>query len=168
MAVGWIDNLYNNTARPWYLRSVDDRHNGVLVSAGGRLVLDDGRFHEVAAHTHYAADWCGIPWYFQGKHFKVLSRSGQGGARFFTSEVGAENWLVFEDSGTGRGIGRQSVPKGSDFHCNLRIEDNGVFFDVVNNHAFSAENAVSQIYSEAKEWVGMAMPAIAAAISAAA
>jgi hypothetical protein len=168
MAVGWIDNLFNNTVHPWYLKSVDDRHNGTLTSGSHRLVLDDGGFHKLSPKTHYSADWCGIPWYFQGKHSKVLSKSGRAGARFYTSELGKENWITFEESETGRSIARQSVPKGSDFHCNVRIEDSGIFFDVVNNNEFSAENALHQIYSETKEWVQIAMPAIAAAIAGAA
>jgi hypothetical protein len=30
MAVGWIDNIFNNTNSEWCLKSVDDRHKGAL------------------------------------------------------------------------------------------------------------------------------------------
>jgi hypothetical protein len=34
MAVGGIDNMFNNTNTAWYLKSVDDRHNGALEAVG--------------------------------------------------------------------------------------------------------------------------------------
>jgi hypothetical protein len=168
MAVGWIDNVFNNTDTTWFLKSVDDRNNGVLKSGSASLQLDDAQFHEIKPKTQYGADWCGIPWYFQGKHYKALSRDQKSGIAFFTSEIGAENWIIYNDIATGRPIARQSAPKGSDFHCNLRFEDEGIFLDIVNNNAFSGENAVYQVYSETKEWVKVLLPAITAAIKAAA
>jgi len=82
--------------------------------------------------------------------------------------VGGANWIVSEEIGTDSPIARQSAPKGSDFHCNLRFEDHGIMFDIVNNNAFSGENAVYQVYSEAKQWVTVLMPAVVAAIGSSA
>lgn len=87
---------------------------------------------------------------------------------FYASEIGPDNWIVYEELNTGRQIARQSVPKGSDFHCNLRFEEPGIFIDVVNNHAFSGENAADQIMSETKDWVKVIAPIIGAAIKEAA
>jgi hypothetical protein len=168
MAIGWIDNVFNNTNTPWFLKSVDDRNNGALKSDSASFQLDDTLFHEIKPKTQYGADWCGIPWYFQGKHYKALSKDQQSGIIFFTSEIGNENWIVYNEIGTGRSVARQSAPKGSDFHCSLRFEDEGIFLDIVNNNAFSGENAVYQVYSEAKEWVTVLLPAISEAIKAAA
>jgi hypothetical protein len=168
MAVGWIDKVFNNTGTTWFLKSVDDQHNGVLKSDNASFQLDDAQFHEIKPETQYGADWCGIPWYFQGKHYKALSKDQKTGIVFFTSEIGAENWIIYNEIVTGRSVARQSAPKGSDFHCNLRFEDEGIFLDIVNNNAFSGENAVYQVYSETKEWVKVLLPAISAAIKAAA
>jgi hypothetical protein len=168
MAVGWIDNIFNNTNSTWYLKSVDDSHNGALEAGGARFALDDQTFHAVKPRTHYRADWCGIPWYYQGKHFKALSKDQKTGVLFYTSEMAGGNWVVYEELGTGRQLARQAAPQGSDFHCSLRFEDTGVYIDIINNNAFSGENAVYQVYSETQEWVKVLGPMIAAAIQAAA
>ncbi len=155
MGIGWIDNIYNNTVQNWYLQSIDDRNNGEL-SGGGypNFKLDDKQFHQLRPRTHYHADWCGIPWYYNGQHYKVFTIDRTKNAvSFFTSEVGDKNWIMFQDVINGQEILRQAVPKGSDFHCTMRFEDNGVYVDIVNNNAFSGENALYQIYNELKQWV---------------
>jgi hypothetical protein len=86
-----------------------------------------------------------------------------GGTHFHADWCG-----IPEKLNTGRPIARQAVPTGSDFHCNLRFEVGGVFIDVVNNNAFSGENAAYQIMSETKEWVTALAPIIGAATQAAA
>lgn len=149
MSVGWIDNIYNNARSTWYLKSVDDRNNGAL-----------------AGSTRYHADWCGIPWYFEGRHYKVISQDSKNGVLFYTSELKGRNWIVYEQLNTGRQIARQAVPTGSDFHCNMRFEPDGVFIDVVNNNQFSGEKAALQIMGEAKSWVKALAPIFAAAIQA--
>lgn len=40
-----------------------------------------------------------------------------------------------EEVRTGRPVAKQEVPKGSDFHCNLRVETGGPLIEVVNNNA---------------------------------
>ncbi len=164
MSVGWIDNIYNNGRTIWYLKSVDDRNNGALAANGTNFTLDDHEYHALAGESHFHANWCGIPWYFEGKHFKVISRDRQKGVLFYTSEIEGQNWIVYEELNTGRQIARQAVPTGSDFHCNLRFEADGIFIDVVNNNAFSGENAAHQILSETKEWVKASAAIISAAI----
>ena len=164
MGVGWIDNIYNNSRSTWYLRSVDARHNGALSGGGQDFALDDGEFHPLAPGTHYKADWCAIPWYHKGDHFKAVSRDRREGVLFYTSEVDGGNWIVYEELHTGRQVARQAVPKGSDFHCTMRFEPGGVFMDVVNNNAFSGENALYQVLSEAKEWVQVLAPVLGEAI----
>ena len=153
MGVGWIDKVFNNTGSNWYLKSVDSQNNGALSGGGGNFTLDDGNFHQLNSRTPYSTNWCGIPWYASGKHFKVFSKSKTGGVAFYTSEIEGKNWIVYEDVNTGRQIARQSAPKGSDFHCNMRFEENGVFIDIINNNEFSGENAAYYIYNESKEWV---------------
>lgn len=168
MAVGWIDNIYNNSQQIWYMKSVDDRHNGRLTAGSESFKLDDGAFHPLSPGIHYTADSCGIPWYYQGKHFKVISRNTTGGVRFYTSEIGDKNWIIYEEDGRGRELARQTVPKGSNFHCNLRFEDSGVFIDIVNNPEFSAENAVFQVLRETRDLVVALAPDVAQIIGIAA
>ena len=143
---------------------MDDRHNGALSGGGTHFTLDDRNYRALQPGMHYKADWCGIPWYFEGKHFKVISQDQRRGVLFYTSEIGGSNWIVYEELNTGRQVARQAVPKGSDFHCNLRFEPTGVFFDVVNNNAFSGENAVYQVMSEAKDWLTVLAPIMSEAL----
>ncbi|MCW2635529.1 MAG: hypothetical protein JWQ99_1896 [Blastococcus sp.] len=155
MAVGWIDNIYNNTRAAWFLRSVDSRNNGELTNTrtNGKFTLDDGKFKQLNPSTQYRASWCGIPWYYNGQHFKAFSSSSSAqGVQFFTSELEGKNWIMYVDGATGRTIARQAAPKGSDFHCTMRVEADGVFIDIVNNNEFSGENALFMILNEAKEW----------------
>ncbi|MFZ0547596.1 MAG: hypothetical protein WAM60_19270 [Candidatus Promineifilaceae bacterium] len=166
MGVGWIDNIFVNTDSSWFLKSIDTEHNGALSGGGSSFKLDDGNYHQLNANTRYSADWCGIPWYGSGKRFKVFSKNQVDGVVFYTSENWGKNWIKYEGVNTGRPIARQSAPKGSDFHCNMRFENDGVFIDIVNNNAFSGENAVYSIYNQAKQWVEALGPIIAAAISA--
>jgi hypothetical protein len=166
MSVGWIDNIYNNTAAAWYLKSVDDVHNGALSSSSGNFTLDDKNFHEIKANTHYHADWCGIPWYFNGIHYKVISKDTISGALFYTSLIGDKNCIVYEELNTGRQVILQAAPKDSDFHCNLRIEENGIFIDVVNNNAFSGENAIFLIVGKSEEWLKIVAPLVTQAFCA--
>lgn len=172
MGIGWIDNVYNNTSTNWYLSSIDSRHNGELATGSGwsttKFTLDDGRFKLLKPRTAYRASWCGIPWYYNGRHYKVLSQQQSGGVRFYTSELEGKNWIMYEEVRTGRPVAKQEVPKGSDFHCNLRFETNGPLIEVVNNNAFSGENAFFMIYNESKEWVKVLGPLVAQLIKGAA
>lgn len=127
-------------------------------------MLDDRRFHALQPNMHYKADWCGIPWYFEGKHYKVISQDQRQGTLFYTSEIDGSHWIIYEELNTGRPLARQAVPKGSDFHCNLRFESTGVLVDIVNNNSFSGENAAYLIMSETKEWIKVLAPVLAAAI----
>jgi hypothetical protein len=155
MGIGWIDNVYNNTGSAWYLQSVDDRNNGELTNTRTKtkFKLDGGAFKKLDPSTHYAASWCGIPWYYNGRHYKAFSSSSSAkGMQFYTSELEGKNWIMYQDGATGRTVARQAAPKGSDFHCTMRVESDGVFIDIVNNNEFSGENALFQIYTEVKEW----------------
>lgn len=166
MGVGWIDNVYNNSDRSMWIRSIDSSHNGTLTSSNGNnhFALDDGKFHELKPHTHYKANWFGIPWYYQGKHFK--SYSADKTINFYTSQIGNQNYIIFLNETNGQELLRQKAPTGSDFHCNLRFENVGTEIDIVNNNPFSGENAGLEIYNQYKEWVKDAASVAASAVSA--
>lgn len=164
MGVGWIDNIFNNTDRHWFFQSVDDRNNGALSGGSSNFTLDDRAYHKLSPHTHYTADWCGIPWYYSGKHYKVISPDEHDGVKFYTSQNGAKNCIVYEELQTGRQRILQHVP-GGDFHCNLRIENEGFFIDVVNNHEFSSDNALYLILGKTEEWLKYLAPEVIKAFS---
>lgn len=166
MGIGWIDNIYNNSSSRWHLKSKQDGHNGAIQGSASNFILDDGQFHAIESRQAYRADWCGIPWYYQGKHYKVISRNQKRGVLFYTSEIGPDNWIMYEELGTGRVLAKQKAPKGSDFHCNLRFEEEGAYIDIVNNNAFSGENAVFLIYNEYRQWVQTIAPVVGELIGA--
>ena len=155
MGVGWIDNIYNNTDSNWYLRSVDSSHNGAIQPDGAaQFTLDDGRFHALSPHRHFHASWCGIPWYYQGIHYKAFSVDRVANVQFYTSQVEGNNWIYYLDGVTGRVLARQQAPK-VDFHCNLRFEDSGPALDIVNDDG-STQEVLAQIYTELKSWATIA------------
>ncbi|SFH69215.1 hypothetical protein SAMN05421678_1294 [Actinopolymorpha cephalotaxi] len=158
MGVGWIDDIYNNTDARWYLRSVDSSHNGSLAGGGTSFVLDGGAYHSLAPRTHYHADWCGIPWYYNGQHFKAMSSDMRQNVQFFTSQVDGKNWVYYTNGVTGATIARQEAPK-VDFHCRLRFEADGNYLDIINDDS-STQEAVTYIYTELKTWAQMAMSAL--------
>lgn len=173
MGVGWIDNIYNNTQTTWYIKSIDDHHNGVISNGSTDFTLDNGQYHPLQKDSHYSAKWCGIPWYFEGTHYKVISQNQKSGVLFYTTEREGRNWIRYEEiNETGRPTGRlvalQSVPKDSDFHCKLRFEASGIFIDVINNNELTAENVLYKIMTKAETWVEATAPIIAAKIQASA
>ncbi|MCA9484602.1 MAG: hypothetical protein KC553_12790 [Nitrospina sp.] len=165
MAVGWIDIVVNNTDSAWHLKSVDDRHNGALKGGGDHFELDDKGFHQIRPRTQYDADWCGIPWYHQGKHYKSISKDKEKEVIFYTSWKDGKNWIMFEEGDTRRPLGRLQAPE-TDFHCYLRFELNDVIIDIVNDDG-STQKALTQIFDEVKGWIEVLAPLLAAKIKSA-
>jgi hypothetical protein len=167
MGVGWIDRIYNNTDLQWQLRSIDDRNNGLVKKDGVRQFdLEDKQWHPLSARTAYTAEWCGIPWYYNGIHYKNMSTDLQNVVEFFTSWRDGANWIYYTNPQTGMEIGRQQAPK-DDFHCWLRFQDDGNYIYIVNDAGNVTETLV-QIYTETKEWVKVLLPVLAELLKAAA
>jgi hypothetical protein len=160
MGVGWIDNIYNNTGSTWFLKSVDSSHNGAIKGGGESFTLDDGRYHGLNAHNQFHADWCGIPWYWEGSHYKAMSADQQQNVQFYTSQVGGTNWIYFLDGMTGDIVGRQQAPK-VDFHCNMRFEDSGNYIDIINDDG-TTQDVIAFVYNELKQWAQIAAGVFAA------
>jgi len=150
MGVGWIDDIYNNTGSSWYLSSADSSHNGSLTGGGDTFTLDDRNYHEPKGNTHYHASWCGLPWYYQGLHYKAFSSDRLNSVQFFASEVDGNNWIYYTDGRHGNTLARQQIPK-IDFHCRLRFEDDGPYIDVVNDDG-STQDVIAFVYTEVKAW----------------
>ena len=111
MGVGWIDQIYNNSAQTWYIVPVDDINNGLLWYAETNTTMDlqDGGPHPLNPRATYFAQWCGIPWY-NGLHCKQLQRnvSPQGGfATFFALADDNANYIHWENGITGVTLVRQ-------------------------------------------------------------
>jgi hypothetical protein len=159
MGVGWIDNIWNNTDSQWFLRSVDSSHNGAIQpDVGAQFVLDDGHFHAFNPRMHFHASWCGIPWYYQGSHFKAFSVNQSDNVQFYTSYVDGKNWIYYLDGLTGHILARTEAPQ-IDFHCNLRFEDSGPVIDIVNDDG-STQAVLNQLYTELKSWATIAASAL--------
>jgi hypothetical protein len=166
--VGWIDSIYNNTARQFKMRSVDSEHNGAISNdRGEKFALDDQKWHAFAANNRWHADWCGISWYFRDLHYKELSINDKTSFRFYQSQVDGKNWVIFRDGPTDHPIGRQEVPKTADYHCVLRVENNGIFLDVVNDDGTTQE-VLAEIYDQTKYWVHESLGALGTVLMAAA
>jgi hypothetical protein len=151
--VGWIDRIYNNTNRDWYIKSVDDRFNGKLKRDGGgeEIELDGGQWHRLRSNTLYNCEWCGIPWYYNGQHYKRLSADRQHFVEVFTSSIDRKNWMYYA-SERGREVARQQAPGDAPFHTWLRIEDDGCALYIVND-AGEIVDTLKQIAKQVGEWV---------------
>jgi hypothetical protein len=160
MSVGWINDIYNNTIHRWLIKSIDKEHNGKLEGdRSGSITLDDGLWAGLDSNMHYSATWCGIPWYDGGKHYKAIALEHvRSEIIFYQSQIGEINWVIFEEGGTGRSVGRMQVSKSADYNCVLRIETTGIFLDVVN--AYGGTQDV-QLWDATKGWVDATMPELA-------
>jgi hypothetical protein len=164
MGVGWIERIYNNTDIPWYIKSQDGANNGKLwmIDANGiaiqdPFVLDDHQFHELDPLSSYATDWCGIPWYQRDAAYKALANDpGIPGVHIYQSQINETNNIYWFEPIHGEPIGRLTVPGGLlDYHCNLRLENDGFYFDVTNDNG-TTWDAVDFIYTELKTWAQVA------------
>lgn len=174
MGIGWIDTINNNSSTEWKLQSYDDRNNGKISAITGpeySADLDNKNTVILRPNSRYQAEWCGIPWYFAGKHYKLLKPADGAGVQLFTSERDGGNWILCFDNKTGQEISKQAVPKGRDYRCTLNLLDSvpacgleGITSDtgrahhafslsVVNETEFSDINALRFVRSEAGEWI---------------
>jgi len=173
MAIGWIDEIYKNADGDFRLQSIDDSHNGSAAKelSPGELPplpwlwpsfnLDDKQFHVIQSRTHWSCQWCGVPWYYNSRHYKTLISPNGVTTKVFQSQQDGSNWIFFQDANTGRTVGRQQVPKSSDYHVHLRFENEGVFFDVINDDG-STLDALTQINDQIKGWITVLAPVLAA------
>ena len=133
---------------------------------GSRKALDP--------NTKYTAAWCGIPWFANGTLFKAVSLNpfsfpdGQiqpKHTQFVTSELGGVNYIEYMDGLTGRQGARLTAPKGVDFHCNLRFEEEGPYIDILNDDGTTAE-FLAQVNDLQKGWVDEATKVLAVLLKA--
>jgi hypothetical protein len=176
MGVGWVEHIYNNTGDDWYISSHDKEHNGTIRAVdsngrpiGGIVKLDDGGYKKLNANTQYADTWCGIPWYVADEsHFKSLASTQNGpGIKIYQSEISGSNYIVYEDPSNGKRLGATGVPVGlfTDYHCHIRIENDGIYFDVVNDNG-NIVNAITYVFDEAAKLAPIAAAILGATLKA--
>jgi hypothetical protein len=75
MSVSWITGIYNNTNTTFYMWAVDDNHLGVFKNESGQQVgtNDNGAVLTIGPRARLNADWCGIPWYADERHYRAVS-----------------------------------------------------------------------------------------------
>jgi hypothetical protein len=148
MTVGYINDIFNNTSRQCWIRSVDSQHNGHLTASNGEsFKLDDGNFHGLSAKTHYSAAWCGIPWDANGSHYKVFSYDGNHHLAFSAKEFDGYNYILYKVGG--QMVARQAAPDHAmaEFHCRMMIEDNSFQIAVVNWNSLGNARSSFEIYN---------------------
>lgn len=196
---GWIDKIINNTNVAYYIRSHDRIHNGRLhpITAQGvrtadpSIELDGKQWHYLAAGQHYLGEWCGVPWYHEGKQFKCLSRYPQGTqagrekhVQFWQSERGGQNWIEWANGENQLRSVSQLVNDG-DYHCFLYIEyvnpegevvsrfdrtpgvDKVRFRIEIKNQQYSGDKALEAVFDGAK-WIietGIKVAEVAASLA---
>ena len=75
MSVSWITGIYNNTGRTFYMWARDAQHLGVFKDQNGREVgkNDDNEALTIGPRARLHAEWCGIPWYADERHYRAVS-----------------------------------------------------------------------------------------------
>lgn len=167
MGIGWVDTVYNNSDKIIKIRSIDECHNGTLKNkndGNDHFDLHDGDFHELKPQSKYTAEWFGIPWYCQGKHFKTYTADCT--INFYMSNIGRQSYIRFVKDSNGQELVRIKVPSGCNFNCNMRFENDGVWIDIVHNHSFSTEYERGNLYNASMEWAEVGVSVAARAISA--
>jgi len=75
MSVSWITGIYNNTDHTLYMWARDQMHLGGFKDQNGTEVgkNDNGEVLTIRPGAQLTAEWCGIPWYADERHFRALS-----------------------------------------------------------------------------------------------
>ena len=116
MAVTWIQEIYNNTDRPFVMWARDDEHLGEfedLLTGETLGCNDDDRDFIIRPHSRIKAHWCGVPWYQSGNAYRglVAGEKRQWGLRIFQSDIDGTDMLFIVDGRNGKTL--TSVPIGS-------------------------------------------------------
>ncbi len=167
MGTGWIDAVYNNSDKVVMIRSKDDHHNGVLVTennlSSDAIKLVDNRFHKLQPHTRYSAECFEIPRYMPGKHYKTYHAHFT--INFFHSQLGIFDFIMFVNEFNGKVLMRQFVPRDCDFHCIMRIENTGVWIDIIDSNPPTPANYTCQAKNELGQWERIQEPMASGIIS---
>ena len=138
MGVGFIENIWHNSEKTWYIKSVDTANNGKI---GGKIELDGGKWHEIPKHKS-ECDYLGIPWFHEDGHYKALScdPKKEKGVRLHQKSDGSKNYIVYSNlKSPYQEVARQEVPN-TGYQADLRIlaENTEQAFEIeVTNNQYS-------------------------------
>jgi hypothetical protein len=111
MNVSWIEEIFNNTNVTLCMWSTDAEHNGTFddFDTGKELGDNDwGHAFVIKPGARIKAHWCGIPWYHDGTHYRVIAKSTKKekfGLRLHQSETDEGDGIHFLDFRTNVSIG---------------------------------------------------------------
>jgi hypothetical protein len=111
MNVSYIEEIYNNTNHAFVMWSTDSEHNGVFddFDTGIRVGDNDwGHVLVIRPGARLKASWCGIPWYKDGKCYRVIAKGDKQerhGLRMFQAETDLGDGIHFIDHRTGNPLG---------------------------------------------------------------
>jgi hypothetical protein len=129
MSVSWITGLYNNTDRTFYMWARDQMYLGVFKDQSGREVgkNDNGEAVRIGPRAQLTAEWCGIPWYADERHFRALStHSGDRSRALLMWQSAKENsdGITLINGQSMREIARITFGKDTDHRYVVIIDEN--------------------------------------------
>lgn len=133
MSVSYIENIRNNSGRPYYMWAKDTEHLGVFYDANTGKQMgtnDDGAGLLIPPGANLRASWCGIPWYYQNvqNRWRAISTNPD-------KSVGCL-WLIQSNVDNSDGISFYSSESGV------------LFYRLKFDHSFSGDRHYSLIFDQ--------------------
>jgi hypothetical protein len=128
MSVSWITAIYNNTDEAFYMWARDRQHLGVFTNERGTEVgrNDDNAVLTIPPGAAYTADWAGIPWYADEKHYRAISTTRNDRSKalvMWQTIVEGRDGVALIDGSTMKGIAHIQFGIDADHRYALFIED---------------------------------------------
>ncbi len=128
------------------------------------LKLDDSQFHKLRPRTKYRTSSVDIPRYTPGCHYKTYSADFT--INFFTGKTGEFDCIMFVNSTHGKLIMRKHMPKDGYFHWIMRIENDGVWIDIIDCTSRLNVNPLCMVNNKLAGWMAIEGSMAANAVSA--
>jgi len=177
---GKVDWLYNNAKRYIYVKSVDPHNNGKIAGtdgtfrSNGELTTTEWVGADPGAHR---CESFGIPWYGQGKKWKIFTFDPKSmtGVKVYQAGMNGKNYIYYENWKTGQTLIKQEVPLEEDYRCKLFVtSEEAIRFEVVSTHKQAVPfetliwNGLVWVEHQREDAVEAMVPILVAAMTAAA
>ncbi len=134
MSVSWITGIYNNTKTTFYMWARDDRHLGVFKDQAGRQVgkNDNDEVLTIAPGADLAAEWCGVPWYADERHYRAVSSHPNDRSKallIWQSRMEDSDGITLLNGHSKREIARIQFGKDTDHRYALIIDESDGHFE---------------------------------------
>ena len=172
MNISWIEEIYNNSDATLCMWSTDAIHNGTFddLDTGKKLGDNDwGHVFVIRPGARIKAHYCGVPWYHDGTHFRVIAKGtdkAKFGLRLHQAETDVGDGIHFIDFKTNDPIGYNAFPFAGDRQFALTISGTAddLSFELQNRQTKTAKQeavkALTQFgkdrYDDAREIIKMA------------